>query len=1364
MKKTFKSIVTVLLTFAILLSTFAFGSAMVTNALELNVELGYYNSTKGSEMFSTTKTVATQIFTREELPNGTEIRISQGYKYRPEGWVSLDQVNETRPSSVWGESTVIVDDEWWGDFNYRVFNISEKNESVDMSNKIGTISSIFTITLPEEIEEKTIRVLAIGNSFSNDAYHYAEQIAAEFGYKTEFYSLYASGCSLKTHLSNYNNNTEAYTVYRNGVQVRGSVTMNQILKECDYDYITLQQASASSNDWSTYEPYLESLYNIVKEQQPKAQFLIHQTWGYYQRSTHFPQIEECYNKAAALLGGLPLVKSGKAIQITKDYNFLADGRADEGVENAIYADEYSHLTNKGDFIASCVLVETIFGVDTTTKDFTLLFADAKNLTKAAHSAVTGEPIAEDEEEVEVYYEPQRTMLQYKRTSNGYNKCLYKLPTALEANTEYTITIATKFGSGSSLNSNTLYFNLYGIDEDTSIGSSTNTALTASGALLRSSGTGTKFTSVNVKSYNCYKVYSFTLTEEEAANKKFYLGYAFDRSAGVEFYISDFSLYKSSDEDKKSLLNIDDYSTNTEGWCDMYGQPNAMAKYVEYNPSYFKYMAHFKYTGNSTKNIGCVVNSGAIKKNVKYTISYDYYFVSDGFDNGVFPFLFGTKAERNALSSSVAYYDRVYSYNYNPSSSKTQFGDKVGGEYNSKSGYASYSFTITDNNTLRDKYYVGFQLQGAADFYISNLKLTAEGSDENLLPVDEYQYSFNGSNSGEKWRENDGWIKNVNNDGGDATGFGESNYVAYGTADGNIDGEVDIRDLVTADETVVAKSFNPFLDTNVDRTVDKYDIANVRYRILGLGLNIPKAITKPQEPEKPKPKPSGSNLILNSDGSYGGSLNEELYGKGAPLNGEYDVENSDYYTVNNDYYNMESTEERVIFPNFSSYQQTMQDTDGLACLMTVLNYAGKDVNQEYNELALLNKYEEVNGTTVYGNGTTDQGLVALINSLDVGFTAKSQDFGSYDKTKDSSMKQFFINTIKEGKFILVRYQSPVGFKWKVVIGYDTLGYCKNARTGADTEYTGDDVIIFAEPNDSFDHSQDGYATERFYGFYKWWLKMEQGGAVSNKYSCVVIDPNLDIEFDYKPVDQTVKQTLYDIHLPLNDETLGDGITYGGTRDYDLYGSISTGNGLTNHTNANYYKINDFYNMGSQGSCALLKNYTVLQQTMGSSCGICSVNSVLSYYGHQDSQYALELNYLKQYESATGITVKGYGTTVDGHYTALKGWGYSSVYNVIQNSSSLMSYSSYMQFMRSNINNGKPIVVTNYIGSDHAMTVIGLDDMGTDYIYDDVIIVADSNDWWDGYMDGYVVHSAYKFYTQHSNASRNKFQSYIVINKK
>ncbi len=507
-----------------------------------------------------------------------------------------------------------------------------------------------------------------------------------------------------------------------------------------------------------------------------------------------------------------------------------------------------------------------------------------------------------------------------------------------------------------------------------------------------------------------------------------------------------------------------------------------------------------------------------------------------------------------------------------------------------------------------------------------------------------------------------------------------------------------------------------------------------------------------------------HLIRNADGSYGGSLDEAQYGKGAPKNGKYNVKNSDYYTVNNDYYNMCSTEERILMPHFASYQQTMQDTSGLACLLMILNYAGEDTKSKYTELELLKKYEEVNGTQVYGNGTTEEGLIALVDSLGLGYTADNtclpitSNNGSTQKIMKNSVNEY----IKDGKFLLVRYQAPNDYGWKVVVGYDMMGMVKSTVTEEESDSFKDDVIIFADPYDGGDHFQDGYTTERAVDFMCWWRQMEPNGMVNETYSYLVIDPNIDVTIDYQPVDKTDKQKLYDIHLPLNP----DG-TYGGTRDADLYGTISSGNGWWNHTHTNYYKINDFYNMSSKGSRVLLPNYTILQQTMASSCGICAVGSILNYYGAEESYYDMELSYLNNYEETTFTMVKGKGSSVTGHHLALTEWGYENEYTQSYKGADpeFPTYESYMTFMRGHLEAGRPIAVSTYLGSGHFITVIGLDDMGTpDHIYDDVIITADPCDYWDGYQDGYVTYSANKFYRQHTNSKQKHLYNTIVVHDK
>ena len=111
----------------------------------LNLDLtytAYYNSTYDPNLISGKlqlpsnaifKLVATQLFEKSDLPNGTVISIKSGYQYRPEGWINDTTPNASanRPDYV-KTSIVIVDDAWWGKFNYRAFNIAHEGEKTDI--------------------------------------------------------------------------------------------------------------------------------------------------------------------------------------------------------------------------------------------------------------------------------------------------------------------------------------------------------------------------------------------------------------------------------------------------------------------------------------------------------------------------------------------------------------------------------------------------------------------------------------------------------------------------------------------------------------------------------------------------------------------------------------------------------------------------------------------------------------------------------------------------------------------------------------------------------------------------------------------------------------------------------------------------------------------------------------------------------------------------------------------------------------------------------------------------------------------------------------------------------------------------------
>jgi hypothetical protein len=72
-------------------------------------------------------------------------------------------------------------------------------------------------------KDSIIRILAIGNSFSDDAVeHYLYGLAKAGGYKVIIGNMYIGGCSLETHWKNASENKDAYN-YRK-IDVNGNKT------------------------------------------------------------------------------------------------------------------------------------------------------------------------------------------------------------------------------------------------------------------------------------------------------------------------------------------------------------------------------------------------------------------------------------------------------------------------------------------------------------------------------------------------------------------------------------------------------------------------------------------------------------------------------------------------------------------------------------------------------------------------------------------------------------------------------------------------------------------------------------------------------------------------------------------------------------------------------------------------------------------------------------------------------------------------------------------------------------------------------------------------------------------------------------
>ncbi len=135
-----------------------------------------------------------------------------------------------------------------------------------------------------------IRILSIGNSFSQDAQHYLHQIAKNEGEEIACTNLYIGGCSLERHCANLSADPESYALEKNGVCFTGETsTILDALKSEAWDYVTLQQASRLSTDFANYLPYIQELAETVRKYAPSAKLLIHQTWAYEQGSEMLEQ-------------------------------------------------------------------------------------------------------------------------------------------------------------------------------------------------------------------------------------------------------------------------------------------------------------------------------------------------------------------------------------------------------------------------------------------------------------------------------------------------------------------------------------------------------------------------------------------------------------------------------------------------------------------------------------------------------------------------------------------------------------------------------------------------------------------------------------------------------------------------------------------------------------------------------------------------------------------------------------------------------------------------------------------------------------------------------------------------------------------
>ena len=239
---------------------------------------------------------------------------------------------------------------------------------------------------------KQVKILAIGNSFSEDATHYLQQMASSVGIDLKVVNLFVGGCSLERHFRNLETGEKAYVYQINGIKTCRMVSINEILESETWDYVVTQQASHDSGWICSYDPFLGKMVAAIKEKVPAAQICLHETWAYEVDSIHgsfarynrdqqtmYAQLHQSYT-AMAQKYNLKLIPSGTVVQQARklpEFDYGNGGKS-------LCRDGFHLSFDYGRYLASAVWLRTLFGVDAEKIPY---FPQSLNLTEEPEQAL-----------------------------------------------------------------------------------------------------------------------------------------------------------------------------------------------------------------------------------------------------------------------------------------------------------------------------------------------------------------------------------------------------------------------------------------------------------------------------------------------------------------------------------------------------------------------------------------------------------------------------------------------------------------------------------------------------------------------------------------------------------------------------------------------------------------------------------------------------------------------------------------------------------------------------------------------------------------------------------------------------------------
>jgi hypothetical protein len=277
-------------------------------------------------------------------------------------------------------------------------------------------------------EAKTVKLLTIGNSFSANATHYLGDLAKAGGHTLVHQPLVIGGASFQVHAEKAQKH-EADPKDKAGLYTSGR-GLKENLELQKWDYVTIQQASIKSHDFTTYQPSAGWLRDYVSKHAPQAKLLVHETWEYRKDDPRFTKpgdlksqeemytgLRAAYDKIAAEFNARIIPtgdafhladtdpnwayqtdttfnpKVAKAPELPNQTHSLHVGwrwnKPKNGGPVALGMDGH-HANMAGEYLGACVWYEVLFGENSVGNTFIPKGLDPKDalfLQETAHRAV-----------------------------------------------------------------------------------------------------------------------------------------------------------------------------------------------------------------------------------------------------------------------------------------------------------------------------------------------------------------------------------------------------------------------------------------------------------------------------------------------------------------------------------------------------------------------------------------------------------------------------------------------------------------------------------------------------------------------------------------------------------------------------------------------------------------------------------------------------------------------------------------------------------------------------------------------------------------------------------------------------------------